>query len=926
MKTAAAALLGLVFSALASGLCSASEGPPPVLDPKTYVSPSGAYSLLVNPSDLLGRGPADYQFTKNGKVLWEKRLPFTMWDAAVADNGSVARYGYTHGWRGFAEEGIDAGMGDFIVALLSAEGKILNQETHAREHSRFHDFPPNPLAAGTVLDEFGKRFIIRVCDPDVNRHIEQWWVYDLGSGKRIGLLEPAKFMSPGEAIIHVLDAKALPGTPLVLTHWSKFVYPRDGTVFTLVDRKGKAVWRLDLDDDYDVPNDEDEEDRIQRIIREKGAILSVNGVPAFDICMVKEQQRATFSVKKESDAWQVRETSRKPYVLEPTEAVKKEKPIEYPRLNVETIGVVKLDVADSPKDAGIRNVMSFDFDSKGSICALLDYKAPRLVLVSQEGKILRELRLPVEKIPETARFSNPANVGGSKFVVAMSTWDIGSVAECFLADFDSGSVKKLTDFASPTVEALVGFEDGRFAALTNRRVKYSAIHGLFFFDSHGKRLWKKEDHGYSGEPDDFLSPEDISRYGTDTIAVLDNIRKAVQLFDVRGGFLRMIDLEKTWGREPNYPTDIAEDSDGGFIVYDFNAKTPLVRMDSKGRIKSELVPRFADDRRFRVCDGAKRSPQGRLWTSDGESLLRLDADGVVDRILGKKPALDILSQPGRSTVDANDRLYVSDRRTKTVHVFNAAGKKLGVCVPDAKDLSEISSVHHIAVSPTGEVFVQLYYDNTCVRFGADLKRLGTAEVGLDSVSEEWYFPSSGDLCWIVGYHDIFLVKELKNVVRTIKRRKDGCWLELPQRLSVAPDGSIAVIASSQSLGVSVNTYSPAGDAQTTFSVPFSFSIELAYNGRLICIRPLGETDVFVFEPGGRCLGRFSLPAGTTGNDWNGPYFAAQGKQLWFFDREHLTLHKYKLPVLPDTEPTSQSMPTETDRNADEKSKPLEQDR
>ena len=112
-------------------------------------------------------------------------------------------------------------------------------------------------------------------------------------------------------------------------------------------------------------------------------------------------------------------------------------------------------------------------------------------------------------------------------------------------------------------------------------------------------------------------------------------------------------------------------------------------------------------------------------------------------------------------VDFHDRLYMGDRRTKAVHVFDATGKRLGVCVPDAKDLSEISYVMHIAVSPAGEVFVLLSSkgsDSPYVRFGSDLTRKGTAHVDVDSMSHDWYFPPSGDLCWIKAYNDVFLVK------------------------------------------------------------------------------------------------------------------------------------------------------------------------
>lgn len=54
----------LVLAAV--GMACASGGPPPFLNPYERSSPSEVYSLSVNPSDLYGRGAADYRLTKKG--------------------------------------------------------------------------------------------------------------------------------------------------------------------------------------------------------------------------------------------------------------------------------------------------------------------------------------------------------------------------------------------------------------------------------------------------------------------------------------------------------------------------------------------------------------------------------------------------------------------------------------------------------------------------------------------------------------------------------------------------------------------------------------------------------------------------------------------------------------------------------------------
>ena len=96
----AGALWMVVFAAAAR----ASEGPPPVLNPKTYLSPSGEYRLHVDPSTMYGQGKATYRLDRGGQVAWEGARPFTLWDAGVTDDGVVAGYAYSHGWRGFPTE------------------------------------------------------------------------------------------------------------------------------------------------------------------------------------------------------------------------------------------------------------------------------------------------------------------------------------------------------------------------------------------------------------------------------------------------------------------------------------------------------------------------------------------------------------------------------------------------------------------------------------------------------------------------------------------------------------------------------------------------------------------------------------------------------------------------------------------------------
>src|SRR5262245_28710770 len=91
-------MLGLLL--IASSFASPQQGPPPLLQPKTYASPSSEWELFVDPTQRLGSGPGRYKLKHQGKVAWESEKAFTFWDAAVDERGYSFGYAYTGGMDG----------------------------------------------------------------------------------------------------------------------------------------------------------------------------------------------------------------------------------------------------------------------------------------------------------------------------------------------------------------------------------------------------------------------------------------------------------------------------------------------------------------------------------------------------------------------------------------------------------------------------------------------------------------------------------------------------------------------------------------------------------------------------------------------------------------------------------------------------------
>ena len=154
--------------------------------------------------------------------------------------------------------------------------------------------------------------------------------------------------------------------------------------------------------------------------------------------------------------------------------------------------------------------------------------------------------------------------------------------------------------------------------------------------------------------------------------------------------------------------------------------------------------------------------------------------------------------------------------------------------------------------------------------------------------------------WIAGMYDLLLFDAASNLLRKISRRADGQWLERPGLAAVAPDGSIAIRASSQDLGESINVFDADGNAVSSFDVPFHGIYTdfypfapLAYDGRRILARDGNQVAVHGIR--GELRGVFSFADAEEAKKWTGPFLAADGRELWFVAAETRTVHRFAAP-------------------------------
>jgi len=299
--------IAILFFLLSLSLPGRSQWRQEIVNPKTVTSPSGAYTVTIDPEDRYAAHGAKVQIRHQGRLIWAGKMAFTLRNVRITDDGLVGGYGFS---RKADPEGAFK-EGAFHVVLLDSRGRMRMDQKTPMEASRFPDHSPDPNPAGLILDPENDRMVVRVQDPDLNRGIEAWWIYRLSTATALTKIEPQQRMDASEPTRFIIDAQHVAGTPLTLLHWWRFGRS-SGARFTLIDLAGKPVWSIELPDDYKAP-DEDAHDRLREEIRTHGAILRTDQAGSFDLRFVAAAQRVHFTVAHAADGtWKVVERGRTP--------------------------------------------------------------------------------------------------------------------------------------------------------------------------------------------------------------------------------------------------------------------------------------------------------------------------------------------------------------------------------------------------------------------------------------------------------------------------------------------------------------------------------------------------------------------------------------------------------------------------------------
>lgn len=293
----------VLFSIACAGPTSLQRiGPDNPLQPAEYTSPSGAWSIEIDPSERYGAGPGDYTLNHAGQAVWTRTLPFTMRQALVDDEGFIAGYGYSTGWRS------TGARGEFFVALVSPAGEVIARHERPVEGSRQIHGLPDPQVSALFLDVEHRRFVLRIEDSHLEQDGEQWRVHDLRTGELLGAFQPAVHVdAPEDGFQRILHAQPIPGRELYAIYWWLPKYEpepdRDDVRLSAIDPDGRPVWSLDLPGELDAraeAPDPSNGKRLERILGNPSSLISVENEGCFSACLMKSGMRAKFKLDPEA--------------------------------------------------------------------------------------------------------------------------------------------------------------------------------------------------------------------------------------------------------------------------------------------------------------------------------------------------------------------------------------------------------------------------------------------------------------------------------------------------------------------------------------------------------------------------------------------------------------------------------------------------
>ncbi|UCC30531.1 MAG: hypothetical protein JSU86_20320, partial [Phycisphaerales bacterium] len=894
-----------------------------IAQPKNYVSPSGAYTLFVDPADRYGRGGAKYRLSKSGVEVWSGEKPYTLREVVLTDEGLAAGFAYRTGSkRDEAEpssffEGGPQNPPEYVhVVILNAQGEeVLNDMTErmAPPHTN-PPLPARPYLEQLLVDRPNDRVVARVVARGA-----RWWIYRLSTGASLARLDPRELTPDLPHLKYVVEARLLPDTPLILVHWytkgPDYKVKDAGAVFALVDLEAGPVWSFQAENDY-----ADIKFGWRRYgggtlsyFKKHPAILNTSVGGRFDLRLFAENKQASFVARQNDDgSWTVTELGRIDILddeeAKSTTATRPAKPLPY-------LGELRLGTADA-EESPFRSLTDFTFDNQGRVYFVKRSQEQPWTLYCADvtGKIISDRQFEWGSVDWT----QTARMKDGKFFVSRSKKredGDGYESSSEWVELSTGREEPTGLEISRHVGGVSRFPDGSYLVLdTLIRSSGAVVDRLTRYNSDGSTQWQLDN--YEERQKLGLGPRDVVVTTDGRIVLLE--MSYVRILDGEGDLIRKIDLTGAFGTDdsggrPSYLHEVVADNDGGFLIADSSNPPVVLRYKADGSLRSRWSPRHPNGKTFNLRPDIRVAPDGRLWTGDGNSIMRLTDEGVVDLVLGPKPQANRLERIAAFTLDQQGNLYAVAHGSGVVHVFDRNGTPMRIIEPDPTDVPGTVKESFIAVKDDGEVYVKkprtkaYMPPDEYLRFSPAGDRLETITfepsipVGR-FLSSGWAFqPKTGyrcGICQIRGDTRLVIVDPPSTLIREVRKRPNGMWFGNRTGFAMAPNGSMAIhnqdILDEKRVD-EVDLFSAEGDPIRTMRLPppREFYMGIAYDGRRVVVA--GDREVVVLDTADDSIERWSLTnPGATEARWSA-FIMPDSDELLLFDRRGRKLHRYELP-------------------------------
>lgn len=874
-------LATVCLAAMGLALCTSVGRADDLVNPKRYTSASSAYELFVDPSDRDGIGSASYTMRRDGEVVWSRDHEFALFDAAITDEGVVVGYSYENGLNGRRSRGRGSKESYLWTVILDETGEVRLKDGRPRKHPPYHSNPPGPyvpLASGVTVVPDSDLILVRIA-AGLGDDEHDWWRYRLSTGERLDDLTPEQPTHGQYGFHSEMSVRQVPGRPLLLVHWFLWDNVGGNTVessrLSVLDVDGREVWTHIFDHEYMGFGERFDARELKGIGVDQVALID----SGFSYLSFAEKARIDYHVERDGDGWRIGEVARvdDEFVLASVSA-----PGELETLELETLGVITLRAGGFEPFGPIS---TFSIDPGGDIGFVRhdEERGDRLVIVDGEGTVVHDVALGLGDLGHRAIAIGSTN----ETWIVMTRGDHTARASAWRVTPETGEARKIEGFWPGRVGCAAAMPDGGLVIIdgSNRRlVCYSAL---------GESLWS---HGQT-------FPKDIAVCGDGRVLCMADHRGHVEVYGADGTHLETIDIAARVGGRTSYTVGVSADRNGGLVVHDFNGHPPVYRFAPDGEVSASFTPKYADGREFRLYGGVQVDPAGGLWTSDGHALLRLGADGVVERVIGDKPGEAGLTKINMMAVGPNGDIFAESERDAGVFRFDRNGALLGVMRPNPTDFEVDIGGGSITVAGDGSVW---YFhdahsgdDQGYLGFDAGGDRIGFWKPPkLSAIREKIAYQPGTLRRWVIGYESLALVDEHGEVVKQIRKRPDNNWIGRTSDFGVAPDGSLAIriVPDGLSLrgGTALCVYDRDGEP--------SMMTMLEYGSRFGRIAAFDDhiaiasgRDLHVYAIGGGRPRLATLP----GDDEEHPYWyvytSPEGDELWARRSGSFEIIRFRIP-------------------------------